>query len=73
MDVFERGHKGRNDPELSIWKLALPFEPHNTLLVQTPTKPCSHRAEPCKLVIPLARRETFQKQALKLSCEEALW
>lgn len=46
-EVFERGRKGRKDLELLIWELALRFEPH-------------HRAESCKLVIPLARLETFQ-------------
>ena len=48
------------------------FEPHKFSLVQKPTQSCSHRAESCKLVIPLARRETFQKQAPELSCVETL-
>ena len=60
MEVFERGRKGRKDLELLIWELALRFEPHNISLVQKPTQSCSHRAESYKLVIPLARRETFQ-------------
>ena len=39
--------QGPKDLELLIWELALRFEPH-------------HRAESCKLVIPLARLETFE-------------